>query len=137
MTKYRVKATNPATGYKLDIHGLAALSVDDAMNKINDIYPGYRIDKIQKEPRIKERCEIVRAMETLARAINDEDVFEAWLIEGVADGDIEPGTTDDELEYYIEDETFADLMDLFLQVMNGARKSGGLYVDGVVSKPAG
>ena len=80
------------------------------------------------------RTEVVRAMETLARCINDEDVFEGWLICGVADGDIDHTTEDEELEYYIEDETFAELMGTFLNVMARAKKSGGLYVDGVVSK---
>jgi hypothetical protein len=84
----------------------------------------------------KARCEIVRAMELLARIINDEDVFEAWLMEGVADGDIDDETTDEELDWYIEDENFADLMETFLYVMAKARKSGGLYADGVVSKNA-
>jgi hypothetical protein len=36
----------------------------------------------------KERVELVRAMELIARAVNDEDVFMTWLISGVADGDI-------------------------------------------------
>ena len=80
------------------------------------------------------RTEVVRAMETLARSVNDEYVFEEWLMCGVADGDIEPTTEDEELEYYIEDETFAELMGTFLNVMKNAYKSGGLYVDGVVSK---
>lgn len=80
------------------------------------------------------RTEVVRAMETLARAVNDEMIFEEWLMCGVADGDIEPTTEDEELEYYIEDETFAELMGTFLNVMKNAYKSGGLYVDGVVSK---
>ena len=80
------------------------------------------------------RIEVVRAMETLARAVNDEVVFERWLICGVADGDIDKTTTDEELEYYIEDERFAELMQTFLNVMARAKKSGGLYVDGVVSK---
>jgi hypothetical protein len=82
----------------------------------------------------KLRTEVVRAMETLARAVNDEYVFEEWLMEGVADGDIDATTEDEELEYYIEDETFAELMGTFLNVMKNAHRSGGLYVDGVVSK---
>ena len=82
----------------------------------------------------RERTKIVRAMETLARAVNDEDLFEYWLILGVADGDIDETTTDEELEYYIEDDNFAELMGTFLNVMKNAYKSGGLYVDGVVSK---
>lgn len=82
----------------------------------------------------KLRTDVVRAMETLARSVNDEMVFEGWLMCGVADGDIDPTTEDEELEYYIEDETFAELMGTFLRVMARAKKSGGLYVDGVVSK---
>lgn len=80
------------------------------------------------------RIKVVRAMETLARAVNDEYVFEEWLMCGVADGDIDETTEDEELEYYIDDATFAELMGTFLSVMVSANKSGGLYVDGVVSK---
>ena len=83
--------------------------------------------------RKKLRTDVVRAMETLARSVNDEMVFEGWLMCGVADGDINATTEDEELEYYIEDETFAELMGTFLRVMARAKKSGGLYVDGVVS----
>ena len=82
----------------------------------------------------KLRCEIVRAMETLGRCINDEEVFETWLIYGVADGDITEDTTDDELECYIEDEAFAGLMNMFTAIMRDAHLSGGLYIDGIVSK---
>lgn len=80
-----------------------------------------------------ERIKLVRAMETVARAINDEDIFECWLIAGVADGDIDDTTTDDELDYYAEDDNFADLMAEFLICMKRAYKSGGLYFDGVLS----
>lgn len=83
----------------------------------------------------KERIEKVRAMETLARSINDERVFLTWLSLGVADGDITENTPDEELEFYIEDDTsFADLMHTFLRCMSNAYKNGGLYVDNVVSK---
>ena len=87
------------------------------------------------------RTKMVKAMEYIARQINDEEVFLGWLMNGVADGDIELGDlavnaddADDMVDYYLDDETFADLMDTFLWVMNKARKSGGLYCDGVVSK---
>lgn len=53
---------------------------------------------------------------------------------GVADGDIMDDTTDEELEYYTEDSTFAELMDTFLRVMSRAYRSGGLYCDNIVSK---
>ena len=87
-----------------------------------------------------ERIKMIKAMEYIARQINDEDVFSGWLTEGVADGDIEDGDltvgSDDaeELEYYLSDDSFADIMDTFLWVMAKARKSGGLYCDKVVSK---
>lgn len=84
----------------------------------------------------KERCDAVRAMELLARAVNNENFFEEWLISGVADDDIDADTKDEDLDYYVEDDTvFADLMDTFLHVMKNAQKDGGLYIDGVVSNP--
>ena len=71
-------------------------------------------------------------MEYIARQINDENVFEGWLVEGVADGDIAYGDmTADCEDYYSDDEHFADLMDAFLWVMYKAYKSGGLYCDRV------
>lgn len=87
-----------------------------------------------------ERIKLVKAMEFIARQVNDEEVFEGWLIYGVADGDIEYGSLevaeDDKeiLDCYIDDENFAELMALFLRIMNRARNSGGLYCDSIVSK---
>ena len=86
--------------------------------------------------KLKERTTVVRAMETIARCINDEMIFDSWLMVGVADGDITEDTEDEDLEYYCEDDNFAELMDLFLRLMTRAKKSGGLYCDGVVSKEA-
>ena len=87
-----------------------------------------------------ERIKMVKAMEFIARQINDEGVFEGWLIGGVADGDIKYGDLEvrdedrEELEVYIEDESFADLMHTFLHVMKKAERSGGLCCDNVVDK---
>ena len=87
-----------------------------------------------------ERIKCVKAMEFMARQINDEEVFEEWLMDGVADGDIDAGELDvksgdeDLLDYYIQDDHFAELMDTFAHAIARARKSGGLYCDGVVSK---
>lgn len=82
-----------------------------------------------------ERIAVVRAMETIARQINNENIFETWLTYGVADGDIDESTTDEELECYIEDdENFAELMGTFTRVIARANKSGGLYCDKVTSK---
>ena len=57
---------------------------------------------------IKTRIEMVRAMETVMRNLNNEDDFEEWLMFGVADGDIDENTTDEELAYYAESDVFAD-----------------------------
>ena len=84
-----------------------------------------------------ERIKMVKAMEFIARQINDEEVFYGWLMSGVADGDIEYGDLageSEDLDYYIEDDSFADLMHTFLRIMHRAYKSGGLYCDGVVDK---
>lgn len=83
---------------------------------------------------LSRRAKVVRAMETIARCVNDEEVFYRWLLCGVADGDIDDNTTDEDLEYYCEDKTFADLMERFLDLMTAAKKSGGLYEDRIVSK---
>ena len=80
-----------------------------------------------------ERLKMVSAMEFIARQINDEDVFERWLVNAVADGDIEYGEMCND-EWYIEDNCFADIMDTFLMVMYNAHNSGGLYCDGIVSR---
>ena len=77
---------------------------------------------------------MVRAMETIARTVNDEGIFESWLICGVADGDIDGTETNEELEYYCEDENFANLMERFLDLMCAAKKDGGLYEDGIISE---
>lgn len=85
------------------------------------------------------RIKMVKAMEFIARQVNDEDVFEHWLMYGVADGDIAYGNLnvevddEDNLEYYIRDQEFSELMDDFLTVMSDACKSGGLYCDDIVS----
>lgn len=87
---------------------------------------------------MKERTKLIEAMEYVARQINDETVFDKWLVCGVEDGCIEYGDFDwgnPEAQWYADDdETFADIMDTFLKVMHDAYKSGGLYCNGIVSK---
>lgn len=85
----------------------------------------------------EERVKLVKAMEYIVRNVNDERVFATWLTDGVADGDIEYGDLsydpedEDMIDLVEDDDSFADLMDSFLYVMARARKSGGLYCDGV------
>ena len=85
-----------------------------------------------------ERMKMVAAMEFICRNLNDERAIEAWLIDGVADGDIDYGdfSCNETLEDYVEDdEVFADLMDTFVGCIRfGKRREGTLYCDGVLSK---
>ena len=93
---------------------------------------------------IKERTKMVKAMEFIARNLNDESIFYTWLSIGVADGDIPYGDlayrgagdeVDEEVAYYCEDKNFAELMDTFLWCMRRAKRDdSGLYCDGIVSK---
>ena len=98
----------------------------------------YELDHIREHvPNTTERIRLVKAMEYVARQVNDENIFDRWLSVGVADQDISYGDLTDEIgetEYWIEDDHFADLMGLFLKLMAAARKSGGLCCDGIVSK---
>lgn len=90
--------------------------------------------------RKQRRVQMIKSMEFICRNLNNEDHFMIWLNDGVADGDIEYGDfgCDDQsiedLDYYLEDEHFADLMDTFLFVMKQAKRDGGLYCDNVLSK---
>lgn len=85
----------------------------------------------------EERIKMVKAMEYIARQLNDEEILESWLAAGVADGDIEYGDLSaeagEDMDYYIEDQHFSDLMETFLRCMKAAKRSGGLCCDGVVS----
>lgn len=81
------------------------------------------------------RKKTVVAMEFLARCINDENVIDGWLMNGVADGDIPFSSLnpDDVDECYIEDDNFQELLSCFLRRMSAAYESGGLWVDHIVS----
>ena len=85
---------------------------------------------------MSERAKMIMAMEYIARQINNEDVFETWLMCGVADGDINYGDFDISNidEYYLDDITFKNIMSTFLVCMDNAFKDGGLYCGNVVSK---
>lgn len=85
-----------------------------------------------------ERMKMVKAMEFIARQVNNEEIFEAWLTDGIPDGDIEYGDFDvkDVDDYYCggswwneaeADKHFGELMDTFMWVMKEAWKDGGLY----------
>lgn len=83
---------------------------------------------------MKTRADVVRAMDIMVSCINDERIMETWLAVGVADGDINTETTNEEIEDlgYTTDTTFEELLTLFLKLMNKASKDG-LYCDGILS----
>ena len=85
--------------------------------------------------KIKERKQTVLAMENLVRSVSNEEYIESWLMCGVPDGDLNKDSTwEDVDDYFIEDDNFAELMQLFLKIMSRANKDGGLYIDSVSSK---
>lgn len=92
---------------------------------------------MEKKIHVNERRKMVEAMEFIARNLNDEEIFEEWLIDGVADEDIPYGyfggddEVDELIDGYIDDEHLSDLMGTFLHMMRRAYKSGGLYCDEV------
>ena len=95
-----------------------------------------------------ERMKLVKAMEMIARCVNNEEFFDSWLAYGIPDGDIQYGdlnVTEDDIDPYYcgkdgwfskeeADEHFSELMATFLELMSDAKTDGGLYCDGVVSK---
>lgn len=88
-----------------------------------------------------ERDKLVRAMEYIARQVNDDGTVDLWLSLGVADGDIPYAVLTDDSENrlaeYITDEGLSELMRVFLRVMTMAYTKGGLWCDGVSSKEKG
>lgn len=82
------------------------------------------------------RIELIRAMERIALATNDEDLIrDIWRLNGIPDGYVTVDSLDYEFEWLTEDKYFAAIMDAFLVLMFHARLDGGLYFDGVLSEP--
>jgi len=120
------------------------INVDDAKNveteELNRLYLLFaevvRCARTNKEigvipSNMHARADAIRAMDFLARSINDEDIcLNYWLCDGVADGDINGKETDEDLDYYTEEDNFVEITDLFVWCMNAARKDG-LYIDSV------
>lgn len=79
------------------------------------------------------RKKVVAAMDLLARQINNDMVFDRWLMCGVPDGELKTCEYQEVSEDLIDDKTYAELMYEFLEVMSRAKKDG-LYSDGIKSK---
>lgn len=85
---------------------------------------------------VKQRIELLKAMDTIARCTNDERDYELWATYGIPDGEIKEDSKDDDLEWMCEDKIFADLMFSFclLFKMKRCTAEGFLYCDSVTSK---
>lgn len=80
----------------------------------------------------KERIEMVWAMDTIARSLNDEDMLDMWLRIGVPDHIGEADS--DYYAEFIDDDTLKELMRTFQSLMaRDYKANGGFYCDGIVS----
>lgn len=66
-----------------------------------------------------ERANRVIEMDNLARELlDDEELWDAWLMYGVADGDIDENTTCGDVDdYYITDGNYEELCSLFKRLI--------------------
>lgn len=78
----------------------------------------------------KIRKEHVLQMERIMRKINNESIFETWLLIGVADGDLDESSTwEDVDDYYIESDNYSFIIGVFLKLTAEAIKDGG-FING-------
>lgn len=84
----------------------------------------------------KERLEVVRAMDTIAKTLNDERDYVWWAAMGIPDGEIDNNTKDEDIEWLCEDDIFPDLLFNFCRIfgMKKEKAKGFLYCDGIVGK---
>ena len=86
---------------------------------------------------LEERAKMCVAMEYIVRQLNSEDIlFDEWLLDGIADGDIPYGNLDPTVveQVYLEDDAFQHIMECFLRCMELSLRFGGLYCGGIVAK---
>ena len=85
----------------------------------------------------KAQAKMIIEMDNIARCVNDENIFDSWLMGGVPAENIpykdtiSMGDLDEVAEMYDEYE-FKMFVGCFLRCMKSAGKDG-LYVDGVVA----
>ena len=83
------------------------------------------------------QAKMIIEMDNIARCINDENIFDSWLMGGVPDGDIpykETISMEDinEVAEMYDEYDFKVFVGCFLRCMKSAGKDG-LCVDGVVA----
>lgn len=85
----------------------------------------------------KEQAKMIIEMDSIARCINDGNIYYSWLRDGVPDGDIPYKDTIsmediDEVAEMYDEYDFKAFVGCFLRCMKSAGKDG-LYIDGVVA----
>lgn len=65
------------------------------------------------------RKEKIILMDETARRVNDEEIFDYWLMFGVPDE-----ATDEDYEFFMKDEEFKDLEIVFAKLMKLAKVDG-------------
>lgn len=80
------------------------------------------------DEKVTVRVGFLKALCLIASSINDEEVFDYWLMLGVPDG-----SSEEDLPEYCDDDSMKSIMSAFLTVMREASKSGGLYFDGLTA----
>mgnify|MGYP003481867660 FL=1 len=85
----------------------------------------------------KAQAKMIIEMDDIARCINDENIVESWMMDGVPDGDIPYKTTIsmediNEVAEMYDEYDFKMFVGCFLRCMKSAGKDG-LYLDGVIA----
>lgn len=106
-------------------------------------YPEVNPNIYAGDPVPVDRIKMIKAMEYIARQMNDENAFYfGWLQDGVPDGEIEYGDLsvkpedrdpDSLIGFMAQDNNFSELMRAFLWCMKTAWYKGGLHCDGATS----
>ena len=84
----------------------------------------------------QERLQAIRAMDTIAKMLNDENEYIWWANMGIPDGEIDETTKDKEIEWLCDDDIFPDLLFNFCRIfgMKKEKATGFLYCDNVTGK---
>ncbi len=77
---------------------------------------------------IEKRATVLKAMDTIAKLVQNEDVFEIWLDFGIPNGTIDEKTMPEDLEELCDNESMLDIMYTFQKLIKRADKNGGLYL---------
>ena len=74
------------------------------------------------------RLDALRAMDLIARSLNDEDFFNQWITYGIED-------ECKDYNGYLSDDIFRDIMTEFCEVIhNATAEKGAIFIDNICSE---